>query len=740
MDDSYKNIESFGLKMLSGSELPASGSAEYERTFFLNTSDNKLYYYTTNDANGEWIKIEPNGIRFTVAEDKGDMLVASGPDEWVRLPAGARNQILTVLDNSGTIGWSTILNNRGDLLTSDGTGTSILGVGDNFRSLIADSSTSNGLRWGLIAEASIANNAVTTEKIADNSITSAIIDDNAITENIFADSAITSSKFAAGAVTTDKIANAAVTTGKIADLAATTAKFAADSVSTNKIANGAVTTAAIADVAVTTGKIADGAITESKIAAGAATSSKFSPGSVTTEKILDGAVTGGKIANLAVTTEKLADGAVTTAALADGAVTSSKFAPLSVTPEKITDFSVLTANIANNAVTENKIADGAVTTPKFADLTIVANNFADGSVSELKIAPGAVTNEKIRQSPGLSVIGNPTSSTSNVSDIVASLDHGVLKRSGSSVGFGLIESADLTAGVITASKIADGAVVDSKIANNAGIGLTKLASETFKSGIKVTTDNYTNGSFTQSKLSNVSNAGGVGVWRSYTPVLYLVRAFEFDGGFFGWGSRTERLENPTQWVEPSSRYTVRYARYSQINKTCYVNVSIQYNFENTIYPNYSGITSYGTNSTTDPSFVIPTYVFLSVPVQPESQDLTVVGSHRMWSTSAMDKTITSPNGGSGRLRTLYGDAAGLPAVFYKNLVTPIRVGDLSNVGFGSPAPQHGIFAKTDNSVLAPTGGSLGSIADSEVVLRNRIAAPTVTPGLRIEFSISYSSV
>jgi hypothetical protein len=57
----------------------------------------------------------------------------------------------------------------------------------------------------------------------------------------------------------------------------------------------------------------------------------------------------------------------------------------------------------------------------------------------LTIAANAISDAKIRQSAGLSIIGRSANSTGNVADITAGSDKQVLRRSGTSIGFGSID-------------------------------------------------------------------------------------------------------------------------------------------------------------------------------------------------------------------------------------------------------------------------------------------------------------
>lgn len=69
-----------------------------------------------------------------------------------------------------------------------------------------------------------------------------------------------------------------------------------------------------------------------------------------------------------------------------------------------------------------------------------------GSGSQVAtIANNAVTNAKFRQSTALSIVGNSTNGTANVADITAATDFTILRRSGTSIGFGSINLASSNA-------------------------------------------------------------------------------------------------------------------------------------------------------------------------------------------------------------------------------------------------------------------------------------------------------
>jgi len=69
---------------------------------------------------------------------------------------------------------------KGDVVAFNGTTVAALAVGTNDYVLTADSAESTGLKWGQIAAAGIASNAVTTAKIQDNAVTQAKLADRVV--------------------------------------------------------------------------------------------------------------------------------------------------------------------------------------------------------------------------------------------------------------------------------------------------------------------------------------------------------------------------------------------------------------------------------------------------------------------------------------------------------------------------------------------------------------------------------
>lgn len=124
----------------------------------------------------------------------------------------------------------------------------------------------------------------------------------------------------------------------------------------------------------------------------------------------------------------------------------------------LTDGEVTTAKLADNAVTAAKLADDSSTD---ANRAVTTNHIRDSAVTTAKIADDSVTFAKMQNSAaaGLSVVGRTTNSAGAFSEVAAGTDGHVLRRaSGTSLGFGTITNSSIDA--------------------NAGIALSKLASQT----------------------------------------------------------------------------------------------------------------------------------------------------------------------------------------------------------------------------------------------------------------------
>jgi hypothetical protein len=87
----------------------------------------------------------------------------------------------------------------------------------------------------------------------------------------------------------------------------------------------------------------------------------------------------------------------------------------------------------------------------------------------LTIGTNIVTDAKFRQSAGLSVVGRSANSTGDVADIVAGADFNILRRSGTSIGFGAIDLSQSGAVGATILSLANGGSSKALTAANGGI-------------------------------------------------------------------------------------------------------------------------------------------------------------------------------------------------------------------------------------------------------------------------------
>jgi len=142
-----------------------------------------------------------------------------------------------------------------------------------------------------------------------------------------------------------------------------------------------------------------------------------------------------------------------------------------------------TFNLANTAVTPGTYADdgrfysitvdaqGRITDIFVSGLIAIdAAQVVSGTFGTSQIANDAITNAKLRDSAALSVLGRSANSTGDPADIAAAFDHQVLRRSGTSVGFGQIDLAQ------------PAAVTGALGVPNGGMGTTTLTSGSYMQG------------------------------------------------------------------------------------------------------------------------------------------------------------------------------------------------------------------------------------------------------------------
>lgn len=110
-------------------------------------------------------------------------------------------------------------------------------------------------------------------------------------------------------------------------------------------------------------------------------------------------------------------------------------------------------NIANAATFASGAVDGTTTTLTAGGAiqvgTVQTGNIASDAVTTAKIADATdtatgVTNSKLRWSAATSVIGRSAATSGAPADITAANDHEVLRRSGTTIGFGQLTPSSMT--------------------------------------------------------------------------------------------------------------------------------------------------------------------------------------------------------------------------------------------------------------------------------------------------------
>lgn len=176
---------------------------------------------------------------------------------------------------------------------------------------------------------------------------------------------------------------------------------------------------------------------------------------------------------------------------------------------------------------------------------LVDGDYGDITVSAAAtvwtIDDGVVTDAKLRDSAALSVIGRSANSTGVPADIAAGTDAHVLRRSGSTLGFGQVATGGITDAAVTDAKLRDSAALSviGRSANSTGVPadiaaptddyVLRRSGTTLAFG-RVATGGITDSAVTYAKIQNVSATNrilgritsGSGVVEELTPTQTLI--------------------------------------------------------------------------------------------------------------------------------------------------------------------------------------------------------------------------
>jgi len=124
--------------------------------------------------------------------------------------------------------------------------------------------------------------------------------------------------------------------------------------------------------------------------------------------------------------------------------------------------SQLGSYLAGTNVTAGGDGKLSVTDATLEGVIFTSANFVDSSRIDFTVTAGqsvtadviddSISDAKLRNSAGLSVIGRSANSTGDPADIVAANDNEVLRRSGTTIGFGTVATAGIANGAVTEDK------------------------------------------------------------------------------------------------------------------------------------------------------------------------------------------------------------------------------------------------------------------------------------------------
>jgi hypothetical protein len=115
----------------------------------------------------------------------------------------------------------------------------------------------------------------------------------------------------------------------------------------------------------------------------------------------------------------------------------------------------------------------AVATTNIQDSAVTAAKIASSAITTVKISDDAVTDAKLRNSAALSVIGRSANSVGDPADIVAASDGHILRRSGTSIGFGTLPSGSVSHDNLAASlRLMSNDVMDFRLSLTTAVPVT----------------------------------------------------------------------------------------------------------------------------------------------------------------------------------------------------------------------------------------------------------------------------
>jgi hypothetical protein len=172
MDQSHENIEERVARIVSQATAPVPVAGEWSRSLWIDSSNDVIYYWNTEDENGSWkplnlygtsgqMSVTSSGITGYIYNDLRQTNNAGIRLEYARID---HQHELPAPDLSALTVKAT-LTAKGDIYAASSASTPTrLAVGTNNHVLMADSSTATGLKYALIQNANIASGTITNDK------------------------------------------------------------------------------------------------------------------------------------------------------------------------------------------------------------------------------------------------------------------------------------------------------------------------------------------------------------------------------------------------------------------------------------------------------------------------------------------------------------------------------------------------------------------------------------------------
>lgn len=167
----------------------------------------------------------------------------------------------------------------------------------------------------------------------------------------------------------------------------------------------------------------------------------------------------------------------------------------------------------------------------------------NNTTNNIYINANGISNSLIRQSAGLSVIGNSTNSTANVTDITAGSDNQILRRSGTAIGFGSIDLSQSNAVGASILPIANGGTGTATPSLVAGTNVTITGS--FPNQTVNTSGGGSSSSYKDSAWIYLDSCGGnhFGTGGNYAAFMAAQAKLPARGGYIILGSGDYMLDS-----------------------------------------------------------------------------------------------------------------------------------------------------------------------------------------------------